>query len=69
MLHVTLTGADLADLAAGYCFNAMAEDGSELLIDGEEFDEQEIATLTAGKEVEYEGYLLSCDGQAWAAHR
>jgi cold shock CspA family protein len=69
MDRIELTGADLSDLAAGFSFNAMAESGEEVAIDGSEFSTAEIAALAQGKEVEYEGFTLTSDGSAWAGHR
>ena len=73
MTNITLTGADLADLAAGLSFNTLAEDDEEVVIDGRDFSTDEIKALTEGFAVEWDSgdgvYTVTAPDEAWAGHR
>ena len=73
MTRISLSGADFADLAAGLIFNTLVEDGAEIILDGRDFDDGEIAVLATGDEVEYQGpggtYTISAPEAPWAGHR
>lgn len=73
MTKIALSGADFADLAAGYSFNTVTEDGDEVVLYGDDFTDTEISRLAAGEEVEHDSgrdtYLISAPEAPWAGHR
>lgn len=73
LTKIALTGADFADLAAGYSFNTMTEDGDEIVLYGDDFSDAEISKLAAGETVEHDSgrdsYLISAPEEPWVGHR
>src|SRR5438067_1001952 len=71
--EVALTGADLADLAAGHSFNTAVSDGSEVVIFGDDLSDEEVKELASGASVSYDAYgidyTLTAPEPAWAGHR
>jgi len=62
---VTLTEADVDDLADGARINVPAgPHGEELILDGEDFDGQTIAALRASNGAEVEGYMFGTESPA-----
>lgn len=70
---IALTGADFADLAAGFSFNTLTEEGAEIVLAGADFTDADITKLAMGGEVEYSdrdgNYLVTAPEEPWAGHR
>jgi hypothetical protein len=67
-----LSNADIFDLAAGFSFNTVDARGQEVILYGDDFDEDDIATLAAGKKLTWQGneddYALSAPEKPWHGH-
>jgi hypothetical protein len=73
MSSITLTGPDLADLAAGLRFNTLNSNGDEVVIDGAEFATADVSALAEGGRVIHEidgtDYVITAPDEVWAGHR
>jgi cold shock CspA family protein len=73
MTYIVLTGADLADLAAGLRFNTLDANGEEVIVDGSDFSTDEIKALSEGGKVEWDAgddvYTVTAPEESWAGHR